>query len=49
MSKSLNLKEQYEIKGGGIKFGVIAAIVGLGTFIIGIVDGIIRPLKCYKR
>ena len=48
MNKILSLKEQYEIKGGAIKLGVVAAIIGIGTFIIGVVDGILRPLKCYK-
>lgn len=47
MNKNLNLKEQYEITGGA-KLGVIAAIVGVGTFIIGIIDGLIRPIKCYR-
>lgn len=37
------------IKAGGIKAGVLAAIVGIGVFIVGIVDGLIRPLKCYRR
>lgn len=37
------------IEGGGIKAGVLAAIAGLGVFIIGVFDGILRPLKCLKR
>lgn len=49
MNSNLTLKEQYEIKGGAVKLGVIAGIIGLGTFIIGIIDGLVRPLKCYKR
>lgn len=49
MSKNISVKEQYEIRGGGVKVGLIATIIGIGTFIIGIIDGVIRPLKCYKR
>lgn len=31
---------------GGIKWTVAAIISGIATFIIGLVDGIVRPLKC---
>ena len=37
------------IEGGGIKVGVLAAIAGFGVFIIGVFDGLIRPLKCLKK
>lgn len=49
MNKVLTQSEQYDISGGAIKYGLVAAVVGIGAFIIGIVDGLIRPLKCYKR
>jgi hypothetical protein len=42
----LNQIELKNINGGGIGF-----LIGLGaliTFIIGIVDGYVRPLKCNK-
>ena len=47
MNKNLSLTEQYDVKGGA-KLGIIAAIVGVGTFLIGIIDGLIRPMKCYR-
>ncbi|MBQ9834554.1 MAG: class IIb bacteriocin, lactobin A/cerein 7B family [Bacilli bacterium] len=37
------------VEGGGIKVGVLAAIAGFGVFIIGVFDGLIRPLKCLKK
>ena len=41
----LNEKELMEIEGGA-KYSFIIAIGAIGTFIIGILDGILRPLKC---
>lgn len=35
------------IKGGAVNIGVVAGIIGIGVFIIGFIDGIIRPKKCY--
>lgn len=43
--KKLNNKELENIK-GGIGFWGIAGIVSATIFIIGIFDGIARPLKC---
>ena len=44
--KTINNQELKQIKGGGINFG-IGALIGAGiTFIIGIIDGYIRPLAC---
>lgn len=40
----LKLEELKEIKGGGMSVGLIASLVGLGAFLIGILDGIMRPL-----
>lgn len=31
---------------GGMNFGVMSLIAGAITFIIGVLDGITRPLKC---
>ena len=42
----LSNEELYEIKGGAIKAGVLALIIGGVTFIIGVIDGYIRPLRC---
>lgn len=43
----LKLEELKEIKGGGMSLGLIASLVGLGAFLIGILDGIMRPLACH--
>ncbi len=42
------LKEQElnEIKGGGLSLSVLAAIGAVGILVVGIIDGILRPLKC---
>ena len=44
--KKLNDEELMRVLGGGINLGVVALISGALTFIIGIFDGIVRPLKC---
>lgn len=44
--KNLQEKELLEIKGGAIKWGIGIGIAAGISFIIGFVDGIIRPLKC---
>ena len=44
----LSKKELNEIQGGAIHWGVIGAIAGAVTFIIGVIDGIVNPLKCRK-
>lgn len=44
----LTKDELLNIRGGGISFGV-AALIGAGiAFIIGVIDGISRPLRCNK-
>ena len=45
----LTEQELMVVEGGGIKVSVLAAIAGFGVFIIGVFDGLIRPLKCLKR
>lgn len=42
----LTNEELKNINGGGINIGLIAGIAAGITFIVGIIDGIIRPLKC---
>lgn len=42
----LNNEELRSINGGG--FGVLLAIGAIVTFLIGVVDGYVRPLKCNK-
>lgn len=42
-------KEQLiKINGGGISLGVGAIIFSVAVFIIGLVDGYVRPLACRK-
>lgn len=42
----LEKSELININGGGISFGLGAAIVGGIIFIVGVIDGYVRPLKC---
>ena len=39
-------KELLEIQGGVVSWGLIAGIGSLVVFIIGVIDGYLRPLKC---
>lgn len=45
---ALNKEELVNITGGGAKYGIWAAIGGVITLIIGIIDGYLRPLSCNK-
>ena len=42
----LSNEELSNIKGGAIKTGVVAIIIAGVTFIIGVIDGYLRPLRC---
>jgi hypothetical protein len=42
----LNNIELNDIHGGGFGIGFFALIAGLVSFVVGIVDGYVRPLKC---
>lgn len=47
----MNILANSELKNiyaGGVKIGIVAAIVGVVTFVVGVVDGYLRPLKCRK-
>lgn len=44
----LNTEELRLITGGSVKFGVYLAIGGFLSFIIGVIDGYLRPLSCNK-
>lgn len=44
--KKINQNEMKKINGGGIKVGVVMALGALASFIIGIIDGYIRPIAC---
>lgn len=43
--KELSVNEMHEVKGGSkgiVGFAIVAGI----TFLIGVIDGFVRPLKC---
>lgn len=42
----LNKRELLEVNGGGINFGLIFGLSAGISFLIGIIDGYVRPLKC---
>lgn len=44
--KVLNDEEMMNINGGGFNIGIAFGITAGITFLIGLIDGIIRPLKC---
>lgn len=44
----LSKEELLDVNGGAIKMSVGLAIGAGITFVIGLVDGILRPLKCRK-
>ena len=44
--EKLNKKDLMSVNGGGISLGV-GLLIGAGiVFIIGVIDGFMRPLKC---
>ena len=44
--KELNEQELKEVQGGGISLGTGLLIVAGVTFVVGFIDGIVRPLRC---
>lgn len=44
--KNLNDKELMSVNGGGFNIAVVAGIAAGISFLVGILDGIVRPLKC---
>ena len=38
--------ELLNITGGGVNIGVVFAVIAGVTFVISVIDGIVRPLKC---
>ena len=42
----LKQDELHNIVGGGLTLKFIMGIITAGTFIVGLVDGFLRPLKC---
>ena len=47
--KILNQKKLKEVKGGALGSKLLLGLLSGGAFIIGLVDGLIRPLKCRNR
>lgn len=46
--KKLNVEELKQITGGGFRWKIFGFISAGIAFIIGVVDGYIRPLSCNK-
>ena len=44
--KKLSNQELMEVNGGAVKWAIVGAIAAGVSFLIGVVDGIILPLKC---
>ena len=44
----LNDNELLNIEGGAWSLGAVLAVGGFVTFIIGVIDGYVRPLRCNK-
>lgn len=46
--EKINNNELKQINGGAFHLGIVSLIAGGITFIVGIVDGYVRPLACRK-
>lgn len=44
--KILNEEELKNIYGGGALFKIAMGLITAGAFVIGVIDGYLRPLKC---
>jgi len=44
--KELSKEELMDVTGGGIGIGTGLIITAITTFVVGVIDGIIRPLRC---
>ena len=44
--KKLSNEEMKKIDGGGVNIGLLVGIGAGVSFLIGLIDGLIRPLKC---
>lgn len=44
--KEIQNEELRKINGGGFSIGLGFLIGGIATFLIGVIDGYVRPLKC---
>lgn len=44
--KKLKKNEMKDINGGAVRFSLVLALGALASFIVGLIDGYVRPLKC---
>lgn len=44
--KEINNEELKKINGGGFSIGLGFLLGGIVTFLVGVIDGYVRPLKC---
>ncbi len=44
--RKLTNEELLNVDGGGLKIGLAFALAAGVSFLIGVIDGIIRPLRC---
>lgn len=44
--KIINSEELLNIKGGAIKWGIIGLVAAGISFLVGVLDGLVRPFKC---
>ena len=47
--KKLSKEELININGGAISWSLVTGISAAIVFIVGIIDGIVRPVKCYRK
>ena len=40
--------QMHEVSGGGMTRAMIAGFIAAGIFVVGVIDGFIRPLKCNR-
>ena len=45
--KELTKEELLDVQGGGITIGGVLLVIAGVTFVVGVVDGIVRPLRCH--
>ena len=38
--------ELLKIEGGALRYAILATFGAIGVFIAGVIDGILRPLRC---
>lgn len=44
--EELSKEELLHIQAGGISWGAVGIFAAIATFLVGVVDGYIRPLPC---